>query len=141
MVGIDPLRIRIRHKSQPKNALNGSKKPAMSTPPPGREFMAAAPPVSGLFVSIVNCALAVAFAARLTAGLENWHVTPNGRDAQPSPIVSLNPPLETRLTVSVEFFEAAIVTDAGVADRLKSAGMPLIVTGCDVDALWSLSPP
>ncbi len=98
--------------------------------------MAEAPPLNGLLVSIVSCTLALPPAKSLTLGLEKWQVTPAGSDAQPSPTVSVKLPFELRFTVTVAFFEVAMVTLEGVTPRLNGVGVPETGTageeeGCD----------
>ena len=88
---------RKRQKTHPKNMLSGSNRPAseifrLCVP----TFVADAPPLKGLFVSIVSCALATPSAASWRLGLEKWQVTPAGSDAQPSPMVSAKSPFEVR---------------------------------------------
>ena len=142
IVNTPALRLRSRQKIQPNNALRGSSSPAMYklSPCAPRLFMAAAPPLSGELVSMVNCAVAVPFAARVTDGLENVQVTCAGSEAQPSPIVSVKPPSEVRFTCKVPFCEAASVNVAGVTVRLNPAGAPVMLTAAEVDGLCIVSP-
>lgn len=93
--------------------------------------MAEVPPVSGSFVSMVNCAVWVEFDASLTLGLEKWQVTPAGSDEQPSPIVSEKPATEVRSTVTVAFCVVAIVTLGGLTITLKDVAVLETETAAD----------
>jgi len=104
-------------------------------------FMAEAPPVSGLSVSMVNWAVLVEFAARLTLGLEKWQVTPAGSDAQPSPMVSVKPATEARFTVIIAFCVVAIVTLGGFTMTVNDVGVLETETVFDLELECSASPP
>jgi hypothetical protein len=80
---------------------------------------------------MVKVAVAVAFAPSGTEMLEKWQLTPAVRDAQPSPIVSVNPLIEVRLTVTLAFCVVGMVTEFGVTAIVKDEPVLLTVTGVD----------
>lgn len=135
------LRLRKRQRIQPRKRLNGRNRPASADlRATVCLFIAVAPPPSGLFVSIVNCAVTVAFAARGTEMLEKWQLTPAGREAQPKPIVSVNPLTEVRLTVTLAFWVVATATGFGVTVIVKDEPVLVIVMGVDWDGACVASP-
>ena len=86
-------RLRSLQKRQPKNRLRGKVRPAnKALVPPGRcTLEVEAPPPSGLLVSMVNCTFWVPLAVSGWLIVEKWQLTAAGNDAQPRPIVSVNP--------------------------------------------------
>jgi hypothetical protein len=98
------------------------------------------PPLNGLLVSIVSCVVAVPFAATGTLYAAKWQVTPAGRDAQPKPMVSVNPPLDSSVTVTVAFCVFATLTVAGVTVRLKPLAVPERLIGFELDGLSTAFP-
>ena len=102
--------------------------------------MADAPPPSGLLVSMVNCTLWEPVAARAMVGVEKWQLTPAGSEAQPSPMVSVKPLIELRVTVTVMFWVVATDGLSGVTVSVKpEAGLSMAVA-VEVDGLWYRSP-
>jgi hypothetical protein len=73
-------------------------------------------------------------------GLEKWQKTPAGSEAQPRPMVSVNVPLELRLTVTVAFWEVAILTLEGLTANVNCVGVPETVIAGEEDGRWSTSP-
>jgi len=85
--------------------------------------------------------VAVPLAASGTLIGAKWQVTPAGSEAQPSPMVSVNPLLEVIVTVTVAFCEVFMVTVGGVTVMSKVELPVEMVTGCEVDGLCAVSPP
>jgi len=90
---------------------------------------------------MVSCELAVPLANSFTESGEKWQVTAAGTDAQPRPMVSVKPVTELRLTVMMVYWVVCSVTAEGVSVSEKSVTAVEMESGCEVEAVWMLSPP
>jgi hypothetical protein len=89
---------------------------------------------------MVTCAAAAPLAGSVTLRGEKWQLTPAGSEAQPKPMVSVNPLLELRLMVTEVFCERAMEIDGGVRVMAKEEFVVETGSGCEVEGEWELSP-